>query len=31
MFSTHPATADRVVRLREGSWRGGTMQGGPIS
>ena len=31
LFSTHPATADRVTRLREGNWRGGTMQGGPIS
>ena len=31
MFSTHPSTAERVTRLREGNWRGGTIQGGPIS
>jgi heat shock protein HtpX len=31
LFSTHPATAERVSRLREGNWRGGIIEGGPIS
>ena len=31
LFSTPPATAERVSRLREGNWRGGIIEGGPIS
>ncbi len=32
LFSTHPATRERIERLRGGSWRSsGTIGGGPIS
>jgi len=31
LFSTHPATAERVARLRDGVWNQGTVGGGPIS
>ena len=31
VFSTHPPTAERVERLRNGSWNQGTVGGGPIS
>ena len=31
LFSTHPATAERVARLRDGNWRPSIVEGGPIS
>ena len=31
VFSTHPPTAERVERLRNGSWNQGTVGSGPIS
>tara|TARA_B110000438_G_scaffold282393_1_gene309421 strand:+ start:205 stop:1089 length:885 start_codon:yes stop_codon:yes gene_type:complete len=31
VFSTHPPTAERVEKLRNGSWNVGTVGGGPIS